>query len=99
MSEYSEQISIYPVGWLERLQRAGRCLRRGWFRLAWREIRHELGYTARQARAGNWRAVKNTFDGYLAEHHNLGRRCGTGWTKRRALADLYRHLAEEATTA
>ena len=77
------QITVYPVGWLE----------------AWkhRRLRSTWRYVKSQAHKRNWRAVKNTFNGYLAEvqystmHH---RRAGHGWTKRRALSDLGRHLGE-----
>jgi hypothetical protein len=95
MNEHTDLIDVYPVGWLRALQSAGRCIRRGRPAPAWRFLRQQLRYSLRQARRGNWRAVRNTFGGYHAEHHTLGRRCGTGWTKRRAINDLYRHLAEE----
>lgn len=90
----TDYIDVYPVGWLAALQRAGRSLRRLWFRRAWHWIRTELHYTIRHARAGNWRAVRNTFNGYLAEHDFRGSRAGTGWTKKRALRDLHVHLRE-----
>jgi hypothetical protein len=51
----------------------------------------------RHIRARNWRALKNTFNGYLAEPDEFPpgdyrRRCGTGWTRRRAMRSLYRRL-------
>jgi hypothetical protein len=51
----------------------------------------------RHVRAKNWRALKNVFNGYLAEPYEFPpgdyrRRCGTGWTKRRALRSLERRL-------
>jgi hypothetical protein len=87
-------ITINAVGWLKALQFAGLSLRQHRIRQGWTRLRQELRYMLRQTRVRNWRAVKNTFNGYLAEHESLGRRCGTGWTKRRAIRDLYRHLAE-----
>lgn len=68
-------ISIYPVGVLA----------------AWkhRRLRSQYVYLKVQVRARNWRAVRNAFNGYLAEwdyppegvkHY----RCGRGWTKRAA---------------
>lgn len=80
------QIVVYPVGWIA----AWRQRRMGRMKSEWR-------YFKSQVRKGNWRAVHNTFNGYLAEvqyssmHHT---RAGHGWTKRRALADLGRHLGE-----
>lgn len=90
-------VDVYAVGVLAELLRLGRSLRARHPQA----IRHALGrlrwtgsYLIGQARARNWRAVRNTFNGYLAEHRSLGSRAGRGWTRRRALADLYRHLAE-----
>lgn len=91
-------IDVYAVGWLKAGQSAWRFLtlpelagRRG---NAWKFLRQQWLYCVRQARRRNWRAVKNQFNGYLAEHRTRGTRCGHGWTRRRALRDLYRHLAE-----
>jgi hypothetical protein len=94
---HTPQIDIYPIGWLHAFQSAGRCLRRGHLITAWQFLRSEARYNLIQARRGHWRAVRNTLGGYHAEHNTLGRRCGTGWTRRRAINDLYRHLAEEQT--
>jgi hypothetical protein len=52
---------------------------------------------ARQTRRRQWRDLKNTFNGYLAEPREFPpgdyrRRCGTGWTKARALRSLERRL-------
>lgn len=83
MAEQEWQITIYPVGWLQ----------------AWKERRllPYWSYAKTQARKGNWRAVRNGFNGYLAEVQFSSMRhtrCGHGWTRRRALADLGRHLGE-----
>lgn len=78
-------ISIYPVGVLA----------------AWkhRRLRHEYSYLKAQVKRHRWRAVRSSFNGYLAEwdfppegvkHY----RCGRGWTKRAALNDLGKHLAQ-----
>lgn len=93
----SAGVDVYPVGWLAELGRAWRRLhipghRRGW----WWGLHWELGYTARRARSRDWRAVRNTFNGYLAEPHDWPqdgslRRCGSGWTRGRALRSLRRH--------
>lgn len=75
-------IDIYPVGLLH-----------DWKLRKVRPLRWALRYPVRQATAGNWRAARNYFNGYLAEHPSKGRRAGHGWTKRRAYHDLIRHLA------
>ena len=94
MKHTTVNIDIYPVGWLKALRHAGGCLRRLWLRRAWYFIRKEWRYTRYQVRAGDWRAVRNTLNGYLAESA-YGRRCGTGWTRKRALRSLYCHLDKE----
>lgn len=95
-------IAVYPVGWLADMIRAWRyfthptpppCGRRQ----GWRELRKSWRYTLYQLRRRNWRAVKNSLNGYLAEPEafppgDYRRRCGTGWTKRRALRSLKRRL-------
>ena len=77
-------ISIYPVGVLAAWKR--------------RRLRSQYVYLKEQVRARNWRAVRNSFNGYLAEwdyppegvkHY----RCGHGRTKNRALHDLGKHIA------
>jgi hypothetical protein len=84
-------VDVYAVGFLKDLQRARRTGR-------WRELlRWQRRYLWRQARRGDWRAVKNAFNGYLAEPAEFPpgdyrRRCGTGWTKARALRSLKRRL-------
>lgn len=82
-SRYEPQITVYPVGLLEAIRH--RRLKPWWW------------YVHGQAKRNNWRAIRNSFNGYLAEvswgtmQH---RRCGHGWTRNRALADLGRHLGE-----
>ncbi|NUS25003.1 MAG: hypothetical protein HOV92_12375 [Streptomyces sp.] len=83
-------VSIYPVGLFSDLARFVHAPDRSDAR---RRLRSALRYPVRQARAGNWRAVKNYFNGYLAEHDTLGFRAGTGWTRGRAYRDLVRHLS------
>lgn len=89
-------VDVYAVGVLADLLGLGRSLRARHpkaIRHALRTLRSTGRYLIRQARRRNWRAVKNAFNGYLAEHRTLGSRCGHGWTRRRALRGLYRHLA------
>lgn len=78
-------IEAYPVGLFSDIKR--------------RRLRTGLRYMLEQARKRNWRAVRNYFNGYLAEWHYcppgvVHYRCGKGWTKRRALRDLGRHIVE-----
>lgn len=83
-------IDVYRIGWLAALHFDLRALV-----LAHRKptkAAQELTYVIYQARKRNWRAVRMTFGGWHAEHRYAGERVGTGWTRKRALADLRRHL-------
>lgn len=81
----------YPVGVLHTLQRIARVLtvrsellhgkRLG---LAKSFALSEARYLRTQIKAHNWRAVRNSFNGYLAEHQHGGHNAGRGWTKRTA---------------
>jgi len=87
-------VDVYPVGWLSAIQRSARGVRLG-IRRPLAPIRQELRYTVRQARRGDWRAVKNAFNGYLAEPTILPinlHRIGSGWTRKRALSSLAREI-------
>lgn len=90
-------VSVYPVGVLEALRtyrrRAEWCRDTGApARIAreplWRTLRY-LGY---QLRRRNWRAVRMSFNGWLAEpvweEGPRWRRAGSGWTPNRALVSL-----------
>lgn len=82
---------LYPVGWLE-------ALRYKPFGLKLQRLRREFRYCVRQARAGEWRAVRMTFNGWMYEPSpwpEHARRCGHGWTKTRAIRRFYRELARE----
>jgi hypothetical protein len=91
-------IEVYPVGLLSDLLVLGRAMRlrrRQGILWALGRVLACFRYMVHQARQGNWRAVKNTFNGYLAEPVAFPerlRRCGSGWTKKRALRSLNRHL-------
>jgi hypothetical protein len=78
-------VTIYPVGlWLEARETRRRKRWCFHFKSMWRQIKRR-----------EWRNVKNSFNGYLAEPdifpHGL-HRCGSGWTRRRALRDLQRRV-------
>ncbi|QDK01957.1 hypothetical protein SEA_VIBAKI_77 [Arthrobacter phage Vibaki] len=82
-------ISTYPVGLLRDLKQR-------------RKLRTGFGYLRYQIERRNWRAVRNYFNGYLAEWHYppegmLHHRCGKGWTRRAALRDLGRHIISANT--
>lgn len=95
----TKPIDVYPVGLLADLLRDWRQIRH------WRELRAAGGrptlhirrtarYLLNAVRYGaSGRAVKNTFNGYLAEPTPFPeglRRCGSGWTKAGALRSLRR---------
>ncbi len=78
---------IYRVGVLEELWFAYRCARFGRFSEARKHLHRIPGMWLR----------RSAWNGYLAEPLAPAvyfRRCGHGWTQRRALADLNRHLRE-----
>lgn len=90
MTERERYIDVYRVGLLYALVFDWRALVLAGRKpsLTWREIKH---ITA-AARKGNWRRVWTSFHGWHAEHEYAGTRCGVGWTAKRALKDLRKHL-------
>lgn len=86
-------VDIYPVGLLHDLtQWANNSDRRD----AWRRLRYDLGRPATNARRRNWRGLRSYLNGYLAEPREWPdglTRCGTGWTRGRALRDLQQRTA------
>lgn len=82
ISEIRAVTNIYPVGLLH-----------DWQHRKMRSLRRALRRPFNHALSGDWRAFRNYFNGYLAEPTPMqGRRCGHGWTKRRAFRDLIAHL-------
>jgi hypothetical protein len=80
-------VDVYPVGLLHDL------------RLAWGTVRHvpsRAGWALGKLGRGFGRGWRNRsyWNGYLAEPTVEGQwtRCGHGWTRRRALRDLNRHV-------
>lgn len=86
----ASQTEVYPVGLLHDLQLFIHNPDR---KQARQRLRSSLRYPLGQARARNWRALRNYFNGYLAEHP-MSPQCGHGWTRGRAFRDLTRHLAD-----
>jgi hypothetical protein len=87
---------IYPVGLFHDVQQFRRGVHQPH---ALQRLRYDLRYPLRQARAGHWRAVKNYFNGYLAEPPEFPpgvTRCGSGWTRKRALSDYERRARRAA---
>lgn len=78
-------VHVYPVGILAHFRQAG--LRGG--------LRRSRRYLLRQIKARNWRAVRNHFNGYLAEHEHGGHNAGRGWTQDAALRRVER-ICQEA---
>lgn len=85
-SPHGGHIGTYPVGLLADLKR--------------RRLIHGLrGYLWRQIKRKNWRAVRQYFNGYLAEWHYPPagvtiHLCGKGWTRRGAIRRLGIHIAK-----
>jgi hypothetical protein len=86
---HAADITIYTVGllhdWQQFIHNPDRPAAR-------RALRASLRREWERIKARKWRAAKNYFNGYLAEHASLGVRAGTGWTRGRAYRDLARHL-------
>jgi hypothetical protein len=91
-----DRVDVYSVGLLAAMQQDARHIR--YWRMASRwympyAVRREIRHIMRQIMRGNWRAVRSSFNGYLAEPNPFPERlyrCGSGWTKRRAMASLVR---------
>lgn len=80
-------IGTYPVGLLSDIKR--KRVRNG--------IRY---YLMEQIKRRNWRAVRNYFNGYLAEWHYppeefIHGSAGRGWTRKAALRSLGRKIVEQ----
>ena len=95
-------IDVYPVGWLSAILRSWSGLRHAprnrWFHTI-SPLRAQWRYLVGRARDRNWRAIKNSFNGYLAEPRAFPAgltRCGSGWTRKRALRSLARHARKAA---
>jgi hypothetical protein len=95
------EVDVYAVGVLRDLRIAWRYARRGWWLRAWDQFRRVPRHPVRHIRARQWRELRNDFNGFLAEPTWRGEpewtRAGTGWTRRRALRNLARHLSKEPT--
>jgi hypothetical protein len=62
---------------------------------AWRSFLYGLRTgTIERIREGNWRALRNYFNGWLAEHPDGQSSAGRGWTQRAALRRLRRIRGE-----
>lgn len=102
------KIDVYPVGALKQLLHTWHILTARKFSVfvgppsrLWRlsRARRSLSYipktVTRHIRNRQWRELKNDFNGYLAEPTPWpegATRCGSGWTKRRALRSLQRNI-------
>lgn len=97
-----DPIDVYPVGVLAdllMLRRALAARHRQAILHALRRLRYTARHIADRARRGERRTVRNMFNGYLAEPTPFPpgmTRCGSGWTRRRALRSLDRQFAVAA---
>ena len=78
-------VDIYPVGIMAELEVHWRC------RKFWNPFKTSIMLIRKRG----WHQLKNHYNGYLAEPdimpNNLTR-CGSGWTRARAMKDLKRRL-------
>lgn len=101
------QVDVYPVGILRTLLRVRRILTLQYRECpgdtdwSWRinqilmAVEADWRYFLRNLKKRQWRAIRMTWNGYLAEplqfpEGDYKRRAGTGWTKKRAITSLYR---------
>jgi hypothetical protein len=91
-------VAIYSVGVLSAIQYDfTRLISRGKKGPRRSRIAQVVRYLRYQLKRRDFRACRNAFNGYLAEpiaDRPIGR-CGSGWTKRRALRSLYRHARRQ----
>lgn len=108
-------IDVYPVGALANARRAWRFLTLPAARfpsaldppVTWRwridraysQVYGTYRSVRRHVRNRQWRDLKNTFNGHLAEPtpwpDGIGlTRCGSGWTRTGAILSLYRHASK-----
>jgi hypothetical protein len=88
-----KEVDVYAVGWLALLFGLGRSIRArhlGAIRFSLTKIRHRWRTDLYYVRNRQWRAFRNGFNGYLAEHGDGESNAGHGWTKRAALRRLAR---------
>jgi hypothetical protein len=92
-------VDVYPVGVLSDIQAAWRALtvlHRP--NVAWYYLRNARRHVWRHVRNHEWRDLRQTFNGYLAEPSPWPspalRRCGRGWTRKRALRNLNRRIRQ-----
>lgn len=67
------RVDTYPVGWMAVV------------RTTWNLLKHEWWYFRRMFREQNWRAIRNTFNGFLAEHPGCQHNAGRGITPKSAI--------------
>lgn len=87
------EVDVYPVGLLDDLK-----MLRGRLRIRdgghpgpwWSFLYHLRQGTVVRIKRGEWRAFRNYFNGYLAEHPDGRSNAGRGWTKRAAVRRLDR---------
>ena len=94
------EVDTYRVGFLydawllyRRLTHPGieRRARGGYYVGPWRTFAHGLwAGTGYRIRHRQWRAMRNYFNGWLAEHPDGASSAGRGWTQRAALRRLRR---------
>ena len=91
--KHGDRVDVYPVGLLSDLRLLRGALKYGPSRRAawWSFLYRFRRGTFERIYHGEWRALKNYFNGYLAEDPDPRvPRAGSGWTRRRALESLAR---------
>lgn len=98
------KVDVYPVGVLADLRHIRGAWKTGHRHEARAIAKDRIKYLARQAQHRKWRTVRQSFNGYLAEYDpwpdGIGlTRCGSGWTRRRAVTHLHQLTVTAADRA
>lgn len=90
-TDTGETLDVYAVGWLA-----------AWQHRKIGHLRNQWRYTLGRLRKRNWRAIRNSLNGYLAEPYQFPpgvHRCGIGWTKGLALRSYERQVRKAVRDA
>jgi hypothetical protein len=91
------EIDIYSVGVLDAILHDARALAAGMPAGVKLRLPFQLRLLVRQLLHGHWRQARMHLNGYMAEPKQWPEgleRCGTGWTRSRALDSLGREMAK-----
>ncbi len=95
------RIDIYPVGVLKTLQYCISAVKHGEYRIARNRFKYQLKTLWRHIKGRRWHTLKCQFNGYLCELTPWPedvKRCGSGWTKMRAIKSMIKQVDKAGLT-